>query len=81
MTPQERLRNPCKCCGIPLSYSGEVKVADITLDFLRAIYAKLHDLEAKIDAQTPPADLVCHRCRTGCPHSASAERKDGGREL
>ena len=70
----ERMSNPCRACGIPLTYQGEVKSTDLILDYLRQI---LHTLNAQ--AQNP--DFVCHGCEPRCASCSPLDYPDGGPEL
>lgn len=77
----ERLTNPCRACGVPLSYTGSVATTDLILDYLRAILSRLSELEAKLDAQTPRIDFLGDSNITVRLVQPSEDRPSGGREL
>jgi hypothetical protein len=75
------MSEPCRACGIPLTYNGPVTSTDLVLDYLREILSRLRDLEAKFDAQTQNPDRKCYGCFPRCAECAPEERPAGGIEL
>lgn len=75
MSP-ERLANPCRACGIPISYNGPVAATDLTLDYLRAILSELKTLR---EATNPCCKRDC--CLPERPCCAPEDREGSGVEL